>query len=111
MTGGRAWAAGLFEGEGSIYINKTPGRLRKDGSRPVYYYPVLAVAMSDEDVIRKFHRIVGLGVVNGPYELREGNKPMWYWRAQGKQAYQVMKWMLPYLCSRRTNRWLEVSSG
>jgi hypothetical protein len=50
-----AWAAGLFEGEGTIVIAGNNGI---KGCRIQ-----LAVEMVDEDVVRKFARIAGFGSI------------------------------------------------
>jgi hypothetical protein len=51
-----AWAAGLFDGEGTATI--CGGQRR------------LAVKMADEESVRRFHAAIGVGKVYGPYEHR-----------------------------------------
>ena len=84
-----AWAAGLFEGEGSVCF----------GNNTV----TLSVAMTDEDVVRKFHKLIGYGYVNGPYKRNNGKwKDQWQWRSQGSQYSQITTAILwPYLGLRR----------
>jgi hypothetical protein len=53
-----AWAAGLFEGEGCISY------IRPWGREPDIQ---AALAMTDEDVVRRFDEIVDRGRVYGPY--------------------------------------------
>lgn len=93
-----AWAAGLFEGEGCINAANAKRS------------PSLAIAMTDEDVLRKFYAIIGLGSLNGPYRAdRPGWKPIWMWHCGGhKQVQAVLAAMYPFLCSRRQSRALEV---
>lgn len=75
-----AWAAGLFEGEGCFtWRNQSPTRR----------YPSAAMKLTDEDVIRRFARIVGVGRVTGP-RIREGRKPIWEWRAFGAAAMSTL---------------------
>ena len=66
-----AWAAGLFEGEGSI--SASSGRLD------------VRVKMTDEPVVRRFAEVMDCGTVYGPYnyEYRDGSKrkPHWVWVA------------------------------
>src|SRR5436305_996962 len=64
-----AWAAGLFEGEGSIGIFHVGGG---------YYYPQLVVNMTDEDVLQTWAGIFGARLC-GPYAngSRLGSKPYW----------------------------------
>lgn len=100
----REWAAGLFEGEGSI----SPLR------RGEHTYPNLQLAMTDEDVVARFVAAVGVGRMRGPYgpyESKDGSvrKPAWQWSASGVNARAIMAWMLPLLGARRRARWEELS--
>lgn len=94
-----AWAAGLFEGEGCIRVPTIKG---------TYKSLVLAVAITDKDVLEKFHSVVGgLGTIYGPYtaESSLGKKPRWKWTAQRfehSQAILAMFW--PWLGERRKQR-------
>ena len=63
-----AWAAGLFEGEGSIYPSGSGVRL--------------ALKMTDEEPIRRFAKIVKRGSVYGPYSYErwsDGHKRKPFW--------------------------------
>jgi hypothetical protein len=46
-----AWAAGIFEGEGSFSTHTVYSKT----------YPRASVEMNDEDVVRRYHEIVGVG--------------------------------------------------
>lgn len=96
-----AWAAGLFEGEGWI-----TERLRKDGIK----IPTLGLRSTDEDVLRTFHRILGMrGTINGPLAGRPANwKPIWQWLVQHKAAREVAPVLFPRLHARRQKRMIEV---
>lgn len=83
-----AWAAGLFEGEGCIFVSKKKGI-------------TLYLSMTDEDVVRKIHSTMGVGKVNGPYKQvagtsrKESYKPAWTWsvgRAEMVQAVLAAFW-------------------
>jgi hypothetical protein len=99
-----AWAAGLFEGEGSFMVAYAPS------------YPRAVVIMTDEDVIRRFGAVVGLGNIRGPY-TRKGQpankwKPFWTWSVSGfekTQAIYAMFW--PWLGARRRQRGKELLSA
>jgi hypothetical protein len=69
--GSLGWAAGLFEGEGCIHSH--PSRARGGGR-----CAKLDLAMTDEDVVRRFHSVVGVGVVYGP-RFQGDRKPTWRW--------------------------------
>jgi hypothetical protein len=90
------WAAGLFEGEGSIVIR--PSRIgSKSGNLTV------SLVSTDKDVVRWFHRVVGFGKIRGPYQYGK-NKPYWQWSAENDAGCSVLIELLPYLCSRRKKR-------
>jgi hypothetical protein len=89
-----AWAAGLFEGEGTILLaTKT---------RTAH----LCVAMTDHDVLERLTELLG-GRLRGPY-TRKGNphwKPQWRWNLHGiEQVQEVLRMFYPYLGARRRAR-------
>jgi hypothetical protein len=89
------WAAGLFEGEGWISVFNT--RQRFPGWQ-------VGIAMTDEDVIRKFAAIIGIGVVNGPY-FRNGRKAIWQWKVTKRSdVLSFLNVVLPHLGARRASR-------
>lgn len=96
-----AWAAGLFEGEGSFFCRTEPGHNAKR----------MTFSMTDEDVVRKFHRIVGVGKVYGPrWQQRNGEripnrKPYWCWTLdRWEDLWPLVEEMLPYLGKRQRDR-------
>lgn len=91
-----AWAAGLFEGEGCITICKRECR------------PTARINMTDEDVIRRFHAIVGIGKVYGPYQSAGNRKPYWTWYARQADAFVVIEMLADWLSHRRLERTEEV---
>ena len=99
-----AWAAGLFEGEGSIVFYSRQDRKWKGRMQ-------MNIRSTDEDVIDRFMAVVGLGVKNGPY-VREGNrKPQWMWQLlsqveiegtlESTSVYMVYQRFVNYLSRRR----------
>jgi hypothetical protein len=87
-----AWAAGLFEGEGSVYVN----RIRK------YRYLCVEVNMTDEDIVQRLHRLFPYGTVRQAEALRQHWKRSWHWRVHGfagSQAFIALIW--PWLGERR----------
>lgn len=85
-----AWAAGLYEGEGSIF-------------RPVKgkYYPRLTVTLTDPESLETFRNIVGVGAVVGPYP-RGLHKPYWNYRLNGlEQVEKVVDLLIPRLSKGR----------
>lgn len=93
-----AWAAGLFEGEGCITLN-----IQRD--RP---QATCLLQMSDEDVVRRFHAMIGIGsVCHTPRP--EDRKNLWSWRASGyRSAQYVIALLWQWLGERRQARAVEV---
>jgi len=80
-----AWAAGLFEGEGSFSLINYPGISR--GIKA-------SMCSTDEDVLHRFCRIVNVGRVGGPYK-NSTHKPYWRWQIgsfEGTQAVIAYFW-------------------
>ena len=74
-----AWLAGLFDGEGCIKWSGRNGVL-------------LAISMSDPDILHKVKEITGVGQV---YELSDrslkaGHKPMYEWNIGKKQDVEYL---------------------
>jgi hypothetical protein len=94
-----AWAAGLFEGEGSFVFYAT-----KTSKRRI----TASLTTTDEDVIRKFCSVVGLGVIYGPRCIGT-NKPFWQWTTttfEDTQAIVALFWR--WLGARRKEKAKEV---
>lgn len=87
-----AWATGLFEGEGCIYKDPRCNSFR------------LTINSTDEDVLRRFHAVVGVGkIIPGKHvKANEGHKPFWIWHLhRRKEVYALLELMLPMLGTRR----------
>jgi hypothetical protein len=95
---GVEWAAGLFEGEGTIVV-----RLARLVNREKSDTVDVQLSSVDEDVVREFARIVGRGQVYGPYgPYQPRRQPFWKWSAYSKDAQAVLAALSPYFLSRRT---------
>ena len=89
-----AWAAGLFEGEGCIYIGKKR---------------LICLISTDEDVVRRFHTIVGCGSVYLRDRTEERYKDAWRWQTGTlKEIKEVLNLFLPYFGERRKAKALEL---
>lgn len=96
-----AWAAGLFEGEGSFCVRQHNGRVLSVFTTINTY--------TDLPILKRFYEIVGLGKILGPYtRFNKEGKPLktcWSWRAESfehAQAVMVMLW--PWLGERRKSK-------
>jgi hypothetical protein len=89
-----AWAAGLYEGEGTA--TRCKGRLR------------LSIKMTNEETIRRFAAAVNCGTVYGPYKpsSRDGyaRKPVWVWLAECDDAWSVAELLRPWLSAARRSQ-------
>ena len=92
-----AWVAGILEGEGCFgrSLNK------KDQS---WSYRITC-DMTDEDVIRRLHSVLGAGTVQGPYWRSNSTKPIWRFAIQNwPGCYAVSAAVFPLMGDRRRER-------
>lgn len=89
----RAWAAGLFEGEGWITDRNANG-------------VQLGLGMTDLDVVSRFSEIAGYGNVRQKLDSRsDAYKIMYVWEAKKtNEVIRILSFMLPYLGERRKSR-------
>lgn len=95
-----AWAAGLFEGEGSISIR--------------HKRPICQLKMTDGEMVTRFQKVVNCGRVYGPYGNRMGEKDgyprkdVYQWTASSGDCERVIKMFWPWLSAYRRQRAREV---
>lgn len=87
-----AWAAGLFEGEGTITIGRR-------GSNDTYRLQVM-VPNTDEQIIDFFHTRWG-GWKEPLYGERPRRRPGWTWIAAGPTGEQFLRGIAPHLRTER----------
>jgi hypothetical protein len=89
-----AWAAGLFEGEGSILLRN---RERRGAS--------LALQMTDFDIVRRFHDVVGVGYLGKPYRNSLSTKGILRWNCGAVADVRlVLEQFVPHFGVRRAER-------
>ena len=71
------WLAGIFDGEGCVSVTNTAGLSRKQ-----HQWSAI-VNMTDEDVVRRFHSIIGIGNVRP--EPHPPHKTSWRWKIAGRE--------------------------
>lgn len=96
-----AWVAGIVEGEGCFSMDTR--QARKKGGK---VYINIRVAMVDEDVVRKLHKISGVGTVLGPIlspsRAEHNYQPLYIWAVQKqKDAAALMMTLYPLMGIRR----------
>jgi hypothetical protein len=85
-----AWAAGLFEGEGAIKIDRASAyqcRL------------MVALRMTDLDIVCFFHERWGGSF--GPHKVRPECRPQWSWAVVSRMAGAFLEDVSPYFRSPR----------
>lgn len=94
-----AWAAGLFDGEGTVAIYNV-----NDGGTWQCY---LRLCMLDEECIRRFYEIAGEGRLSKRKKPNSGCRhALWEWRASFIQADRVLEKLSPYLVSKAKQAYL-----
>lgn len=83
-----AWAAGVIEGEGSIYAAVRNKRGHKDGKLIVLR---IRVVMSDRDVVARLAAVFGVGKVH-PYRNLKGlgTKPLFRWEVSARADVRMV---------------------
>ena len=98
-----AWAAGLFEGEGTFEIQKNSRTSCRAG-----------ISSTDLDVLERFHRIVGVGSIrlHKKANYHTSVKTAWYWRTRNREeCITIILLFAPFLGKRRravADRCLEI---
>ena len=97
MTIDDAWAIGLFEGEGTIYIH------------PRYHSVKLACKMTDHDVLKRLQRIWGGHITEMKVPSSKPHwKPVWDWHMGAQKEVAALLWkILPLLGERRACKALD----
>jgi hypothetical protein len=81
-----AWAAGVFDGEGTICISQNK----------------LSVHNTDLDLLEKFMHVVGCGKIVERRKSQLGKKRIFMWRCCRKsETLELLRAFLPWLCARR----------
>ncbi len=92
-----AWAAGLFDGEGSVVISNP-----KDRPNPRIH---LTVSMTCKKTIDRFHSIFPQGNIfyKYPKDYQEkGYLPQWRWSVESApKVVEVIKKLAPYLVTKQ----------
>lgn len=97
-----AWAAGLFEGEGSIahFQAAAPTKTRPDYKK---WRRELLLGMADEDIVRRFHRIVGVGTIRKQARGKPHHSDVWIWHVtRWEDLEPLLRTLLPHFGDRRT---------
>lgn len=95
-----AWAAGFFDGEGSVYINHRKETIRKTGKFQSAWVSIdCNIHQVRIEPLLRFKEAVGKGVVNGPYKPKTiKSRPYYMWTTAGRHnVYPIILALWPYL--------------
>lgn len=93
-----AWAAGLFEGEGSF-------------TRSAKSFVLMSLRMTDRDVVEHFAQVVGIGNVYSVHDERE-RKPLFSWQLGAQtEVKRITKMFWPWLHERRQEQYIKAFLG
>lgn len=90
-----AWAAGLFDGEGCVCIERLRPQ-RKSGERSVKFRLRIRVNMTCLGAVLRLKKIMSQGWVNSR-DRSDGGKRIHVWSCDGERSVGVLKRMLPFL--------------
>jgi hypothetical protein len=94
-----AWAAGIFEAEGCVSVNRSQ--------------PRATVVNTDRQMLARFHSILGMGTINGPYCEKAPRRTPWcQWTVHGRSAVWRL-WLIihPWLSQRRLTQFEAAKQG
>jgi phage N-6-adenine-methyltransferase len=94
-----AWAAGVFDGEGCVFIRKNkPSKDSKQAS--IIHDLGMKVSMTDKQTIEKLYSIFKCGHIRE--EQRGGNwKTAWHWVCRSKDAVKVLSAIYPHSITKK----------
>ena len=94
----RAYFAGLFDGEGSVYYKRMDQMKHKRPGKPVHKVWVIRmeIAMTDRDTIKWCYDLFNCGSF-GERKVKKGYKRQWRWRVAHRDALQVALAIWPYV--------------
>lgn len=92
-----AWAAGFFDGEGWVASG-----MSSNGTKKRYRHLALTISQVDPEVLERFAKAVGRGIVRQPYapDARGNRRPLWRYDAYGHCCVPaIIDLLWPYLSS------------
>lgn len=93
-----AWAAGLFDGEGTIFSSSSK-------NRPRYVKLTMAVVMTNKEAVDRFANAVDIGFVTEISRRTITGKTVWRWTIQGTEDVKLaFNKLRPYLCTDKINQ-------
>ncbi len=98
-----AWLAGIIDGEGCLSVGRNNG---KDGK---YIGMHVVLKMADEEAVRKASEITRVGTLKKHKPFAPNRRPLWEWQCSSQQAACILRLLLPYLVTKRTQAQLFIT--
>lgn len=93
-----AYFAGLIDGEGCIFVNRTDTSISAKGCRRGYSYRSgITVSMTNLSMIRWIKKSAGCGQIAVLKRINRKHKQAWRWSAWSKEAATILQQLLPHL--------------
>lgn len=89
------YVSGLFDGEGSVSISKTPPQKNTTSKLPRYRVQCI-IGMVDPQALQKIHARWG-GSIRYRINPRPNQRNSWYWAISSRKARAFLESILPYL--------------
>jgi hypothetical protein len=94
-----AWAAGIFDGEACIAINRySPNKNQRN--KAMVYRPHVCINMTHKPTLERLVGILG-GTIHKHSRSQLTRKQAWRWTVADRKADAVLRSVLPYLFTKR----------
>lgn len=106
------WAAGFFDGEGTVFVVKRQSSSGPHAGEKPYLVVAVDQCYTDEE-LKRFKNAIGFPSVSiqGPHYSKSRKSPLYRFTVSGKRAHCVMQRLLPYLCSRKREKYIYLISN
>ena len=91
----KAWAAGLFDGEGCVYIQRNNPRASIGAISPSYKL-LIKVTMTHHETLVRLRDIFKMGVVSTSRQATERHAAQYSWVCTTNQAAAIVSLISPY---------------
>lgn len=95
---GRAWLAGVIDGEGSIFLSKVVNRAYRRG---FFYRPEFLVSNSNRMFLIRIAELIGEGTVHRAQKGGGGTKTRWEYVASAGVLRAILPQILPHIIVKR----------
>lgn len=94
-----AWCAGLFDGEGCVFISRVPPTAR-NGLRNPSYHAGVKLTMGNRRSVVRFAKLIGVGTVHRHVEASDVLNGSTTWVALSRNAERALIKLRPHLITK-----------